>query len=825
MDALAQDIRYALRGLRRAPGFTLVAMLTLALGIGVNSAIFGIVSAVLFRPLPVERPDELVDIYGHTATASTHDTHSFPNYLDYRQQTTTLSGLIAYSNFFAHASIEGSSDLIVGELVTDNYFPVLGVRPALGRAFAAEEYSANGAYPVAVLSNRLWQSRFGSDPGVVGRQFRMNGRVYTVVGVAPATFGGMMPAVSAQMWIPTAMAEQVEPLGNQRTSGRSSGETRLVRRGQHWLWLKGRMKPGVTPAKVRAEFETMAARLASSYPETNALERVAVVPTKDVRINPDADRTIAPVGFVLIGAVSLVLIVACANLANLMLARAAGRRREISLRLALGAGRSRLLRQLVTESMVLAIAGGLVAVPVSAWIATVIASVQPPLPIDLGLRIGPDWRVLLFTLATAVATGLLIGLLPALRASRPDLVPALKEAGDWMGSRKRRVELRDGLVVMQVAVSLVLVVAGALLVRSLSVAARVDLGYDVDRIAFLALAGEMNGYEGERAGAFNEQGRQRLQAMPQVQTVAQASRVPLSLNNNGFSVFIDGHQASASDEPYAVDGAYVDERYNEAMGLRLILGRGIDAADRDQQRRVAVITESMARRYWPDREALGRDFRLRFDGEPWRVIGVVADYKVNTPGETPKSYIHLPLGRNDSFTNYIVRTRLPAEPLVATFERELRTIDPNLVFLDTGTFRELADVRLFPVRAGAWLIGAFGLLALAVAAVGLYGVIGYSVSRRVREIGIRKALGAESREVVGMVMKEGMVLVFVGGVTGAGLAALASRALSGVLYVGPFDVPSFAMAFAVLAAVAALANAVPAWRASRVDPMIALRHD
>jgi hypothetical protein len=303
------------------------------------------------------------------------------------------------------------------------------------------------------------------------------------------------------------------------------------------------------------------------------------------------------------------------------------------------------------------------------------------------------------------------------------------------------------------------------------------------------------------------------------------SRVPLSLNNNGFSVYLPGHQASASDEPYVMDGAFVDERYTSAMGLRMISGRGIQAADRDEGRRVAMITETMARRFWPDREAVGQDFRTRFDGDPWRVIGVVADYKVDTPGEAPKAYIHLPLRRNDTFANYLVRTRVAAGPVVTTLERALRTIQPDLVFLDTGTLRELADVRLFPVRAGAWLIGAFGLLALAVAAIGLYGVIGYSVSRRVREIGVRKALGAESGEVVGMVMREGMVLVAVGGLVGAALAALASRALSSVLYVGPFDLLSFGMAFAVLAAVAALANAVPAWRASRVDPMIALRHD
>ncbi|HSA55068.1 MAG TPA: FtsX-like permease family protein, partial [Gemmatimonadaceae bacterium] len=602
------------------------------------------------------------------------------------------------------------------------------------------------------------------------------------------------------------------------------GETRLEQRGRHWLWLKGRMNAGVSPAQVRAEFETMAARLAATWPETNAQERVVVIPSSEVRINPDFDGAIAPAGLVLVGAVSLVLLVACANLANLMLARAAGRRRELALRVALGARRSRVLRQLLTESMVIALGGGLVAVPLSAWLAAMIARVQPPLPIDLGLRIGPDWRVLLFTLLTAVATGILIGLIPALRASRPDLAPTLKEGGEWMGGRKR-VELRDGLVVMQVAVSLVLVVGGALLMRSLAVAGRVDHGYEVDRLAQLALAMEMTGYDAERAGRFFDEGRRRLEALPQVEAVGMASRIPLSLNNNGFSVFIDGHQGAATDEPYRVDGAYVDEQYARALSLTILAGRDITAADRDEQRRVVVVTKAMADRYWPGQDAVGRDIRLRWDGDPYQIVGVVADYKINTPGESPKPYLHLPLDRRTTFGNYIVRTRTAAGPLVPVLERELRTIDPELVFLDRGTLRDLADVRLFPVRAGAWLIGAFGLLALVVAAIGLYGVIGYSVSRRVREIGIRKALGAGSGKVVGMVLGEGMVLVAIGGLIGAALASLGGRALSSVLYVGAFDVASFGMAFGILALVALVANAVPAWRAAHVDPLIAIRHE
>jgi predicted permease len=822
METLTQDIRYAARGLRKAPGFTLVALLTLALGIGVNSSIFSVVNAILFQPLPVARPEELVDIFGHESTSNRHETHSYQNYLTYRSETSTLSGLVAYSNFFAHLSIDGSSDLVVGELVSDNYFRSLGVRPVLGRTFTPDEASRIDASAYAVISDRFWRAKLAGAPDVVGKTFKMNGIVYTVIGVAAPDFRGMIPAVTAQMWIPITMAEKVEPLGNQRTSGRSTGNTRFERRGQHWLWLKGRMKPGVTPAQVRAEFDGMVRRLGEEFPETMRKERIAVVPTRDVRINPDVDSKLAPAGLLMVAAVGLVLVVACANLANLMLARAAGRRREIAVRSALGAERSRLVRQLLTESLLLALLGGAIAVPIAAGLSALITRVQPPLPIDLGLAVGPDWRVLVFTLMVAVATGIVFGLVPALRASRPDLVPALKDGSAT--NKRRRFELRDVLVVVQIAVSLVLVVGGALLVRSIFAAGRVPLGYDGDRTAYLALALEMNGYDGERGGRFLEEGVRRLQSLPQVEAVALTNRLPLSLNNNGFSLFITGHETS-DNRPIAVDGAYVDERYFDALRIPLLAGRNIEPADRDERRRVAVISNAMAQRYWPGQpeNALTREFRLREGGEPYRVVGVVQDYKVDTPGERPKAYIHLPLSRQESFGNYVVRTSVAASGMVPVLQRELRALDPELVFLDKGTERDLADVRLFPVRAGAWLIGAFGALALVVAAVGLYGVIGYSVSRRVREIGIRKALGARPGQLVSMVLGEGMVLVLIGGVIGVALAAAAARVLSSVLFVGAFDLVSFAVAFGVLAFVALLANAVPARRAARVDPMVALR--
>jgi macrolide transport system ATP-binding/permease protein len=822
METLTQDIRYAVRGLRKAPGFTLVALLTLALGIGVNSSIFSVVNAILFRPLPVERPNELVDIYGHESTSNTHETHSYPNYVTYRSQTTTLSDLIGYSNFFAHLSIEGSSDLVVGELVSDNYFKSLGIRPALGRTFTPQEASAFDASGYAVLSDRFWKTKFAAAPDVVGKTFKMNGIVYTVVGVAPPEFIGMIPAVTVQMWIPLTMVEKVEPFGNQRLSGRSAGNNRFERRGQHWMRLKGRMKPGVTEAQVRAEFEGLVRRLGEEFPETMRKERISVVPTRDVRINPDIDSKMAPAGFLMVAAVGLVLVVACANLANLMLARAAGRRREIAVRAALGAERSRIVRQLLTESVLLALLGGAIALPLAAGLATVITRVQPPLPIDLGLAVNPDWRVLVFTLLVAVVTGVVFGLIPALRSSRPDLVPALKDAS--AASRRKRFELRDMLVVVQIAVSLVLVVGGALLVRSLSAAGRVPLGYDGDRTAYLSLALEMNGYDRARGGQFLEEGVRRLQSLPQVEAVALTSRLPLSLNNNGFSLFITGHE-TPDNRPISVDGAYVDERYFDALRVKLLAGRNIEPADRDERRRVVVITNTMAQRYWPGQpeNALGREVRIREGGDPYQVIGVVADYKVDTPGESPKPYIHLPLSRQETFGNYIVRTSVAGSGMVPVLQRELRTLDPELVFLDKGTERDLADVRLFPVRAGAWLIGAFGALALVVAAVGLYGVIGYSVSRRVREIGIRKALGARPGQLLAMVLGEGMVLVMIGGVIGVALAAGAAQVLSSVLFVGPFDAVSFTIAFGVLVFVALLANTVPARRAARIDPMVALR--
>jgi macrolide transport system ATP-binding/permease protein len=823
VENLIRDIRYAIRGLRRSPGFTLVAVATLALGIGVNATIFSMVSTVLFRPLPVEHPGELVNVYGHSETSSSHDAISYPNYLDYREQSETLDGVVAHTNFFANLSIDGSAELVVGEIVSDNFFQVLGVQPQFGRPFLPEETAAPGAAPVAVLSNAFWQTRFGADSNVLGRTFRMNGIGYTVVGVAPQGFGGMFPAATVQMWIPLGMVDEVEPLGNNRTSAREAGSV-MDRRGRHFLWVKGRMRPGVEVEQVRAELQGIAARLARQYPEANERERVTVVRTNDVAINPDFDGTVAPAGMVLLAAVAVVLLVACANLANMLLARGATRRHEAAVRQAIGASRLRLIRSLMTESFVVALAGGAASLLLTVWLTGYLGRFQPGLPIDVGLEVRPDWRVMAFTFAAALGAGVAFGLVPAFRAARLDLIPALKDTGGEGSGRKRSLfELRDALVVSQVAFSLLLLVVGALMARSLSAAARVDLGYDAERVAYLSLALEMNGYDRESGAPLIEAGKQRLEAVPGVAAVGLASRLPQSLNNNGFGIYIDGHPSTEAGRPIGLDGAYVDEDYFAALELEILAGRAIDAADRDEHRSVAVVTQTMASRYYPGEPALGKTFRLSLESDPTEIVGIVEDYKVDTPGESPKPYIHLPLSRQPLFANFMVRTATPASSVVPTLEQQLRSLDPDLVFLETGTIGDLADVRMLPIRAGAWLIGTFGLLALVLAAVGLYGVIAFSVSRRLREIGIRKALGARHGSVLGLVLKRGMTLVAIGGVIGAVLAGAGARMLSGVLFVAAFDPLSFGAAFLVLTIVAGLANYIPARRAATVDPMVVLR--
>ncbi len=826
MDTLLQDVRYAARGLRKAPGFTAVAAITLMLGIGVNTTIFSVVNAILLRPLPVEDPAQVVAVYGtKTNGGGSHDSSSYLDYLDLREQAQTLSGLVAYTNFFANLVLDGRSEIIVGEIVSDGYFDVLGVQPAVGRSVTSEEFVTEGTHPVAIISDYMWRTRFGADAEMLGKPVRLNSTAYTIVGVAGADFGGMFPGVTAQLWVPLAMVEEIEPLGNVNTSPSASGDSWLDRRGHRFLWMRGRLQEDVNLEQARAELTGIMARLAEEHPMSNELQTVSLVAANSVRFNPDIDGAVTPAGTLILAVVGLVLLVACANIANMLLARASARGKEVAIRLAMGAGRGRLVRQLLTESLILSLFGGGLGLLLAAWLTRLMGRLDLGLPIEVAADFAVDQSVFGFTVIVSIATGVVFGLVPALRASRPDLVPALKAADAGTESGRKRIELRDALVVVQVAVSIVLLIGGALMVRSLLNAQRTDIGFDVDRIGFLSAALEMVGYDEASGKAFVDTARLRLESTAGVQSVTVTTRVPQSVNNNGFGLFIA--QTSATDRPHAVDGAYVDERYFETFEIPILAGRGIEVADISNDRRVVVVTAAMAERFWPGEDAIGKQFRRSFEGDAYEIVGVVDNYKVNTPGEEPTPYLHFPMPSSGTlFANFIVRTETPIATQIRGLEQVLTGLDAELVFMQTGPLRDLMDVRLLPIRMAAWFIGTFALLAMALAAVGLYGVIGYSVSRRTREIGIRMALGAESGRVLGLVVRQGMVLVLVGVAVGTALAALGAQVLSSILYgISPVDVVAFGSAIGLLLLIAVLANYIPARRAARIDPMVALRSE
>jgi predicted permease len=647
-----------------------------------------------------------------------------------------------------------------------------------------------------------------------------------VIGVAPPQFKGMVPGLTPELWIPSMMVEEVNPAGIQDTVPSPTGRTRIEQRGSRWMFVRGRLKPGVTRAQAQANVDVVMARLEREHAQTNKNRRVAVTPGS--RIHPQVDAGLGPVAALVMAVVGVVLLVACANVANMLLARAAARRREVGIRLAVGVARGRLIRQLLTESAVIALLGGAAGLALAYWCNQLLLSIQPPFAAILTLDLGFDSRVLLFALTAAIATGVIFGLAPALQASRLDLVAILKDDGSAARGERRRFGLRQTLVVAQVAVSMVLLVAGGLLVRSLSAARAADLGFPIDRLATSSLDLSMARYSRERAEVFWRQLDERLRARPEIASVALASRYPLSVNFNTTQVFVDGQPNGADDQGYVIDANRVSPGYFRTLGVALLEGRDLSEADTVQSPPVAVVTKAFASRFWPNESAVGKRVRTRVaTGPVVEIVGVVADHKVRTIGESPRPVIHL--ARAQQFAPYatiIVQGRGDAAAASAALQRELLALEPGLLLIDHQPMRAALGSILFPSRVGAILLGAFGLLALALAAIGLYGVIAYSVSRRTREIGLRMALGASAPRVLRQVLGQGFLLVGAGVAAGGLLALGATRILASALYgVGAADPVAYLLAAGLLAAVAAAANLVPAIRAARVDPLTALRQN
>ncbi len=821
LEDLLRDLGYALRGARRRPGFTLAAAVSLAIPIGFNTAVFAVVDALLFGPLPVARPAQLVDVYTSDPGVQRYSTTSYPDYLDLRAGNDVFTDMAAHSSMVAAVRVDGDADRVMGETVTGSYFDLLGVRPLLGRLLAPED-DQPGAERVAVISTRLWERAFGRDPGVVGRTLRVGSEPYLVVGVAPPDFAGMVPVLDAELWTPLTWVADVNTVGI-RSFVDSPGGTVLERRGTRWLSVKGRLRDGVTPARAAAGLDVIMANLAAAWPESNEDREVSLTLTEDARLPPQAAGPVRVLTAGLTLVVGVVLLVACANVMGMLLARAAARRREIGVRLAVGAGRGRLVRQLLTESLVLSFLGAGAGLAL-AWILLRALAAVPSIfggLIPITLEFALDARAFVFTAALAAGVGVVAGLAPALRATRPNLVRDLKGAVAVARVGGRRWVLRDALVALQLAVTVPLLVLAGLLARGAVGAVGVSPGFEPDRVAAVGVGWDLIGNELDRVDRLLRDALDRVRSMPGVEAASLASRVPFDVMSNSENVLVPGVHGP-DDRGAPVDTTHVSADYFDTLSVPLLQGRSFTAADTPESPRVAVVSRAMALRFWPAGPAVGRRFRLDgWDGREVEVVGVSADYEVNAPDEDPAAYLHLAASQQFVWpVTLLARTAGDASALAGGIRGELRRMEPDLLFPNQGdTLRETAAVRLRPNRVAASLVVASGLVALLLGAVGLYGVVAYLVARRSREFAIRAALGARPGALLRLVLATGGWVVAFGVGSGALLTFVATRLAASMTSDGmpPPDPAAWAGALLLMAAVAAAAHVGPARRVVRLD--------
>jgi predicted permease len=809
MADLWQDLRFGARMLLKQPGFTLIAALTLSLGIGANTAIFSLVNTVLLRPLPVAQPDRVVEVTPLRKGADI-GAISYPFYKDFRDKNEALDGLAAYRFVPMSLSRSGSNERLWGYLVSGNYFDVLGVRAAQGRMFTQEEDRAPGAHPVVVLSHGCWQRRFGGDPNLVGETITINNHSFTVVGVAPPEFNGTVLIFTPEIYAPINMAKQIEP-----------GANWLENRNNGVIFALGRLKPDVTVAQAKAAFDALAVQFGREYPGF-----------EDIRFNISPPGLVVPMlrnatlGFtgVLLAVVGLVLLIACVNLANLLLARAARRRKEIAVRLSLGASRFRLIRQLLTESVMLAAAGAALGLLLAWRLVELVKAFKPP--VDFSLTIDPklDWRVLVFTALVSLVAGVLFGLIPAWQATKPDLVPALKDETGIGGYRRSR--LRNGLIVAQVALSLTLLVAAGLIVRSLQQAQTLGPGFNIEHTVTASFDLSLQGYDRPRELAFYKQLMPRIEALPGVLSASYINYLPLNLDRSSSAIYAEGQPFTRRADLPDILTNNVWPRYFETMGIGLLEGRDFTMQDDKEEARPAIVNESFARRFWPGQSAIGKRLSQGGPDRPfWEIVGVVKDSKYWSVGEAPQPFVYYPMPRNYGGTaSLVARTTGDPQSLLGAIRREAQRLDANLPVYDAKTMSEHMRLSLFPLRTGAWVAGGFALLALALAGLGIYGVMSYAVSQRTRELGIRMALGAQRRDVLRLVIRQGMTLALVGLALGLAGALTLTRLMTSVLVgVSATDAVTFISVTLLLTMVVLIACYVPARRATKVDPMIALR--
>ena len=818
-----QDLRGGLRMLKKSPGFTFVAVLSLALSIGANSAIFTIINAVFLHPLPVEVPSRLAELFTRDTITFNANANfqltgtSLPNYEDYRDQNNVFSGL-ATVTFAIPLNWGGQAEpqQLNASLVSGNFFDVLGVKPYRGRTFIPDGDKKIGGNAEVVLSYSLWARKFGSDDKFIGQTITLNGTPYTVVGVAPPGFKGIVSLGRPDLlWIPITMRDYV--LTGQLKDLESNRRFR-------WLSIVGRLKPQVDIAQARAAMKTVAAGLEKEYPRDNKGRTAELFPLNESALGINQRQQFSLAGGVLMSVVGLVLLIACVNLANLLLAQASKREKELSIRAAMGAGRARLVRQLLTESTVLSLLGGLAGLVVAYWGRNVLWSFRPPFLVDGSIDLSFDARVLGFTMLISLFTGLIFGIIPAIKASGTDINEVLKTGGRGGALGWTHNRLRGLLVISEIALALVALVGSGLFLRSMQNAQQFNPGFESQNLLQMNFDLGALRYDADHGQQFFRDAIERAKTVPGVVSASVSSN---GVFGGGFAgtIFREGEQTDPNNRGTLVNFDDVTPGHFETMRIPLISGRDFTDFDREKTTRVAIINEAMAKAIWPGQEPLGKRFAIVKEPELLQVIGVVGTTVVGQIGEDPQPTAYLPMRQQYSpFATLVVRTNSNPEPLIGAVRTQVQQIDKNLAFTNAQTVQQILGQGLWAARMGAALLGLFGALALILASIGIYGVLAYSVAQRTSEIGLRMALGAQPRQVLGLVLRQGMLLAVIGAAVGIVVALPVARMAAGLLYgVSATDPLTYAGITLLLMAVALLACYLPARRATRIDPLIALR--
>jgi predicted permease len=819
MATLWQDVRYAFRMLGKSPLLTIIVILTLALGIGANTAIFGIVNGILLRPLPVKSPEQIV-VLAARAQGDTLGifTLSYPQLVDLRKQTDGFSDVFASQTNFGGLSYAGKANQFVYGYVTGNYFSSLGVQPALGRLFLPAEGEAGGKDPYIVLGYDFWQRKFGGDAGVVGKQALIDGEQATIIGVTPKGFQGTQFPLNLDGYI---------PLNMQPAQGTAAFGTDRSDRG---LAVLARLKPGVSLQQAQSSLNVVTARLAEQYPATDKGVTIQAVPERFARPQPFPNNIVPFIAGIFLVLAGLVLLLACMNVANILLVRATMRQREMAIRAAMGANRWRLIRQLLTESILLSLFGGLGGLAMGVWASGAIGSIFPAGRIPIHADFGFDWRVFAYAMAAAVFTGAIVGLWPALRAGRTDVNTVLQSGGRSDTTGVGRHRLRSVLVVAQVAGSLVLLIVAGLFVRSLMRAQHAYMGFDADHVLNLTLDPREVGYDEARTRTFYHDLEANVRAMPGVQSASLAFSVPMGNVQDGGIIYVEGQPPTPGQPPPVVIYNHVDEPYFDTMRVPLLRGRAFRENDNDKAPLVAVVNQAMAQQFWPNQDAIGKRFSLKSATGPFvEIVGIAADGKYVFIGWDKKPFFFVPMAQNYTpYRTLQVRSSLPPESMIAQMQNQVRALDPNMPVTDVQTMRQsLAGPNgFFIFQVGAILAAAMGFLGLTLAVVGVYGVVSFAASQRTHEIGIRMALGAGRRDILRLVLQQGLALVIVGVLSGTVLAWALTRSMATILVgVSPTDALTYGTATLVLAAIGFWACYAPARRAMKLDPMVALRYE